>query len=87
MTTLLVWPATWLQMCFFTLGKGIGDEKSRLHPSQDKILRTIGCSLDDGELWDLVLVHEAVQLGGEHGETVAVLAVIQQQAEPGGGIQ
>ena len=32
-------------------------------------------------------MHEAVQLGGEHGETVAVLAVIQQQAEPGGGIQ
>ena len=29
MTTLLVWPATWLQMCFFTLGKWTGEENSR----------------------------------------------------------
>ena len=46
MTTLLVWPATWLQMCFFTLGKATGEEESRLQSSQDKILyRALGAHL------------------------------------------
>ena len=37
---------------------------------------------DDRELRDLVVVDEVVELRGEHREAVAVLAVVQQEAEP-----
>ena len=42
--------------------------------------------LNDGVLGELVVVDEVVELRGEHGEAVAVVAVTQQQPKPGHGV-
>ena len=40
--------------------------------------------LDDGEGGQLVVVHHVVELGCQHGEAVAELAVTEKQSVPGG---